>query len=289
MIIFSSSAIPGNRMVIELLINRLVKLGAVIKENGVDGYLHTSGHAYKYEHDKIFQLTKPKYFMPYHGEYRMSIVHGQSAVRNGVKPENVLIPELGRVYNLNNNVLTASDEKIDFGPIYIDGHSTLNLNANIIKERARLADSGFVNIILNINKKNNSIVGRPSLISRGSFYVKTSLELVEEAKRIAHGAALYFIKNTPDWNVVDLKQLIIDRLENLFYKEKRRRPIIIPTILFTDDEDDSMLSKSKIKFGKEIDENEIKKTSKLLKDVKNEMFGSSEEIDEDIHDDEDEE
>ena len=289
MIIFSSSAIPGNRMVIELLINRLVKLGAVIKENGVDGYLHTSGHAYKYEHDKIFQLTKPKYFMPYHGEYRMSIVHGQSAVRNGVKPENVLIPELGRVYNLNNNVLTASDEKIDFGPIYIDGHSTLNLNANIIKERARLADSGFVNIILNINKKNNSIVGRPSLISRGSFYVKTSLELVEEAKRIAHVAALYFIKNTPDWNVVDLKQLIIDRLENLFYKEKRRRPIIIPTILFTDDEDDSMLSKSKIKFGKEIDENEIKKTSKLLKDVKNEMFGSSEEIDEDIHNDEDEE
>lgn len=291
MIIFSSSPIPGNRMVIELLVNRLAKLGAIIKENGVDGYLHTSGHAYKHEHDKIFQLTKPKYFLPYHGEFRMSIVHGQSAVRNGVKPENVMIPEIGRVYNMINEEITQTDEKIDCGPIYIDGHTTLNLSANILKERARLADSGFVNMILNINKKTNSIVGRPSLISRGSFYVKTSLELVEEAKRIAHGAALFYIKNTPDWNIVDLKQLIIDRLENLFYKEKRRRPIVVATILFTDEENEPAFATSKIKFnvkGAKEDE-KSKKATAALKEAKSEMFGENSEMSEDIHDEEDEE
>ncbi|MGV2392887.1 UNVERIFIED_CONTAM: ribonuclease J [Campylobacter lari] len=196
MVIFSSSPIPGNRMVIEILINRLSKLGAIIKENGVDGYLHTSGHAYKHEHDKIFQLTRPKYFLPYHGEYRMSMVHGESAVRNGVKPENVIVPENGRVYHMFENKIIPTEERVDYGPIYIDGVSTLNVNGNIIKERNELSSNGFVNLIITINKQTNSIVTRPSLISRGSFYVKTSLKLVEEAKRIAHGAVLYYIKNT---------------------------------------------------------------------------------------------
>lgn len=80
-------------MVLSPLINRLAKLGADIKENGVDGYLYISGHAYKHEHYKIFQLTKPKYFIPYHGEYRMCIAHSQSAIKSGVKPENIFIPK----------------------------------------------------------------------------------------------------------------------------------------------------------------------------------------------------
>ncbi|MCS4536531.1 MULTISPECIES: ribonuclease J [unclassified Mycoplasma] len=284
LIIFSSSPIPGNHMVIELLVNRLAKLGADIKENGVDGYLHTSGHAYKHEHDKIFQLTKPKYFIPYHGEYRMSIVHGQSAVRNGVNPDNVFIPEKGRVYNIIKGVVSETDEKIDYGPIYIDGHNVLNLNANVIKERQQLAESGFVNICLVIDRKNKNIIGRPSLISRGAFYVKTSLPLVTEAKRVAHGAALYYIKNTEEFNIVELKQLIVDRLENLFYKEKRRKPIIIPTILYTDDADDEVLKNSEISFEKKSKSND--KTKSILKNIRSEMFGDKSELDDDIHDDE---
>ncbi|WP_029512597.1 ribonuclease J [Mycoplasmopsis iners] len=289
MIIFSSSPIPGNRMVIELLVNRLAKLGAIIKENGVDGYLHTSGHAYKHEHDKIFQLTKPKYFLPYHGEYRMSMVHGESAVRNGVNPKNIIIPSLGRVYNMIDQKVYETDEKIDFGPIYIDGNNVLSLNANIMKERANLAESGFVSIILTIDKKDNAIIGRPSLISRGSFYVKNSLELVEEAKRIAHGATLYYIKNTPDWNVVELKKIISERLENLFYKEKRRRPVIIPVILFTDEEDEPMFVNVPIQFNSRDNAEENKETLKMLNQIKSDIFGSKEELEDDFLDEDDEE
>ncbi|ADE19861.1 hypothetical beta-CASP family DNA/RNA hydrolase [Mycoplasma crocodyli MP145] len=288
-IIFSSSPIPGNRMVIELLINRLYKLGAIIKENGPDGYLHTSGHAYRYEHDKIFQLTKPKYFLPYHGEYRMSIVHGQSAIENGVDAKNVIIPQAGVVYNMLDQVVTETNEKINYGPIYIDGNNALNLNANIIRERANLSESGFVSIVLVINKKTNSIIGKPHLISRGCFFVKNSTALVEETKRISHGTTLHFIKNTPDWNVVDLKQIISDRLKNLFYKEKRRNPIIIPVILFNDDETDKNLQGLKINFG-QIKSQENDRTSsnlkKQLSDLKSKLI---EEDKEDIYDDLDEE
>ncbi|QZE12368.1 ribonuclease J [Mycoplasma sp. Ms02] len=231
LILFSSSPIPGNRMVIELLINRLYKLGAIIKENGPDGYLHTSGHAYRFEHDKVFQLARPKYFLPYHGEYRMSVVHGQSAIENGVKPQNVIVPELGNVYLMENQKVSRTNEKVDYGPVYIDGNNVLNLNSTIVKERERLAESGFVAVVISIDRATNNIVGRPQLLSRGSFFVKTSTQLIEESKRISHGAALHYIKNNKNWNIPQLKNLLIERLTALYHKEKRRNPIIIPVII----------------------------------------------------------
>ncbi|KKB26756.1 ribonuclease J [Mycoplasmopsis meleagridis] len=291
MIIFSSSPIPGNRMVIELLVNRLAKLGAIIKENGVDGYLHTSGHAYKHEHDKIFQLTKPKFFMPYHGEYRMLIVHGESAVRNGVRAENIIIPKLGKVYNMVNQRVYETDENVEFGPIYIDGNTILSLNNNLLKERAALAENGFVSIVLSIDSENNNVSSRPSLISRGSFFVKNSTDIVEEAKRIAHGAALYYIRNVENWTVIELKNIIKERLENYFYKQKRRKPVIMPIILFSNDENDEEFNNSPIKFTKNtnFEAEETKETLKLLNQVKNDIFGSIDEIDDDFLEDEDEE
>lgn len=250
-VIFSSSPIPGNRMVIELLINRLYKLGATIKENGTDGYLHTSGHAYRHEHDKIFQLTKPKYFIPYHGEYRMSIVHGQSGVENGVDPNNIIIPEAGRVYEMKDEVITPTNEIIDYGPIYIDGTSILNTNAALIKERAKLGTSGFVSTILTINKKTNSIIGKPQIISRGAFFVKNSTKLIEETKRIVHGSILHCIRNNSNWTIPELKQLIIDRLSTLYHKERRRVPLIIP-IFNIIDADEAKDKNSKNKKDKKL-------------------------------------
>ncbi len=235
LIIFSSSPIPGNRIKIELLINNLYKLGADIKENRVDGYLHTSGHAYREEHDKIFQLTKPDYFVPYHGEYRMSVVHGQTAVENGVKPENVFIAAHGEVYELLDRKLTLSENRIDVAPVYIDGDIASELNSKIIKEREVLGESGFVHVVVTINRARNEIVGRTKIISRGTLYVKTSLPIITESRRLVHGALLYKIKNHDNWTTQQLKKLIQERLQPYFYKTKRRKPIITSTIFYIDD------------------------------------------------------
>ncbi|WP_322875807.1 ribonuclease J [Mycoplasmopsis felis] len=284
-VIFSSSPIPGNKMVVELLVNRLYKLGVIIKENGIDGYLHTSGHAYKFEHDKIFRLTKPKYFLPYHGEYRMSVVHGNTAIENGVNPKNVLLLEKGQVWHMLNNKITKSNEKIDFGPIYIDGNTVLSTSANIINEREKLKQSGFVNIVFLIDKNKNIIIGRPQIITRGSFFVKTSKDLVEEARRVSHGGVLHQIKNNSNWTTEDIEKVIIDRLSYLFFKEKRRKPIIVPTIIYIDEEPDTDLLEHKINFvnNKETFNNQIKvneakiqkinKQQKMLNELKQEMFG----------------
>ncbi|WP_435128498.1 ribonuclease J [Mycoplasma sp. 6243] len=298
-IIFSSSPIPGNRMVVELLINRLYKLGAIIKENGIDGYLHTSGHAYQWEHDKIFRLTKPKYFLPYHGEYRMCVAHGKTAISNGVNPKNVLILEKGDVYHMLNQNIYKTNEKVDFGPVYIDGNKVLTINANIIKQREMLKESGFVNIVFLIDKEKNMIIGRPNIITRGSFFVKTSKELVDEARRISHGAILHQIKNSNNWTTKDLEKVIIDRLSNLFYKEKRRKPIIIPTIIFTEETADERIKECKINFTNSKSDTQLchienkaqiiknnKKQKKMLDDLKQEIFGDV--CADDDHDEDDE-
>ncbi len=232
LIIFSSSPIPGNRIKIELLINDLYKLGANIKENKIDGYLHTSGHAYQEEHQKVFELTKPSYFFPYHGEFRMSVVHGQTAIKSGVSPENVVIANLGDVYEMLDRKIYKTGDKINSNPIYIDGEIASAKNTKLIMEREQLGENGFVYVSMLIDKEKNEIIGRAKIITRGTIYVNSSSDVISELRKLVHGAVLYKIKNSDDWNSAKLKKLIQERIRPYFYKTKRRNPYIVISIQY---------------------------------------------------------
>lgn len=235
LIIFSSSPIPGNRIKIELLINDLYKLGANIKENRIDGYLHTSGHAYQEEHRKIFELTKPTYFFPYHGEFRMSVVHGRTAEKAGVNPDNVVIASHGEVYEMLDRKITKTNDKIISNPIYIDGEIASAKNTKLINEREQLGENGFVYISLLIDKDKSDIVGRTKIITRGTLYVKSSTDIISDIRRIVHGLVLFTIKNSSDWTSSKLKKFIQERVKSYFYKTKRRSPYVCISIQYLDD------------------------------------------------------
>ncbi|MGL4183855.1 MAG: ribonuclease J [Metamycoplasmataceae bacterium] len=234
-VIFSSSPIPGNRLKIELLINKLFKLGADIKENGVDGYLHTSGHAYQDEHRKIFALTKPKYFFPYHGEYRMSVVHGKTAIECGVDPKNVFNSKIGEVFYMENNKIWLSEEKRESSPVYIDGDIASTLTTKLLNERTVLGENGFVHVIVFINKQEKKIVQRPKIITRGTLYIKNSMDIIIETRKLVYGSILNKIKNDETYTTNQLKKIIKERLVPFFYRTKRRRPLITTSIIFVDD------------------------------------------------------
>lgn len=233
-IIFSSSAIPGNRMKVENLINKLYKIGAIVKENRVDGMYHTSGHAYKEEHVKVFQIVKPKYFVPYHGSYRQAAVHGVTAIEEGVKPENVLLVENGRIIELLDHKATITDEVIDAGPVYIDSGVASYQTSVPIKIREELGRNGFINITVVIDKEKNEIVGRTKIISRGALYVRESREIINEIQKMAHGSILYTIKNNKNWTKKDIKDIIEKRIGPFFYKKRRRNPMIITSVMMLD-------------------------------------------------------
>lgn len=230
-IIFSSSPIPGNRIKIEEMVNRLYKLGAKIKEHKIDGLYHTSGHAFKDEHIKTFELMKPKYFIPYHGEYRMSTTHAQTAIECNVKKENILIIKNGDVIEILNHNAKITDEYIENGPMYIDSNFVSSLTENVIAEREKMGENGFLGITMLIDRKRNSIIGRPRIISRGTFYTKDNQDVMIEAQRLVHSSTLYWIKNNKNWNVNEVKSLIEKRLQPYFYKIKRREPMIISSII----------------------------------------------------------
>ena len=235
LIIFSSSPIPGNRIKIELLINDLYKLGANIKENKIDGYLHTSGHAYQEEHRKIFELTKPTYFFPYHGEFRMSVVHGRTAEKAGVNPDNIVIASHGEVYEMLDRKIFKTNDKIVSNPIYIDGEIASAKNTKLINEREQLGENGFVYISLLIDKEKADIVGRTKIITRGTLYVKSSTDIISDIRRIVHGLVLFTIKNSNDWTSSKLKKYIQERVKSYFYKTKRRSAYVCISIQYLDD------------------------------------------------------
>lgn len=229
-VIFSSSPIPGNRMKIELLINQLYKIGAEARENRVDGLLHISGHAYHDENRKIIELTKPKYFIPAHGFYRQSAVHGYTARESGVNRGNVILIENGEVVELLKNVVRKTKEKIKHGPIFIDSTIFNSETFDTILTREKLAQNGFVNIIAVIDRKKKEIVGKTRVICRGSLYVQESKEELNEIQRLAHGGILYIIKNKVDWKEFEIEELLRSRIEPYFYKHKRRKPLIALSI-----------------------------------------------------------
>lgn len=230
-IIFSSSPIPGNNMKIELLINKLYKVGADVKENKIDGMFHTSGHAYKDEHKKIFEIVKPGFFIPYHGAYRQSAVHGYTATENGVPKQNVILIENGEVVELLNRQVRKTGEKIDHGPIYIDSGNATKQTSTVINVREKLGQNGFINVIVVIDKKKNEIVGRTRVISRGALYVKEAGDIIQQVQKMAHGAILYTIKNNPNWTKKDIKEIVEQRIQPFFYKLKRRNPIVITSVM----------------------------------------------------------
>ncbi len=230
LIIFSASPIPGNRVQIEQLINKLSKLQVIIKQHKIDGYLHTSGHAYHDEHVKTFQLLKPKYFLPYHGEFRMSVVHAATAMECGIPEERNFLIKNGQVLEMIDHKIRLTDEKIDVGPLYIDGKIASKTSSRIINERESLSQQGFINVSAIINKKENRIIGRTRLMSRGAFYVNNIKDEMVEAQKIAHGSILYFIKNDKNWTTAKLNEILKIRIRNYFYKIKKRNPIIIPSI-----------------------------------------------------------
>lgn len=231
-VIFSSSPIPGNRMKIELLINQLYKTGVDIKEHRIDGMLHVSGHAYKDEHIKTFELARPKYFVPFHGSYRMSAVHGITAMQTGVKKENIHIPTNGNVMYLDKGELIITDEWEEVGPVYIDSNNASSSNGPVIKQRAELGENGFINVVVGIDKEKNNILGRTRIISRGAVYSKNSKELLDEVQRLAHGSILHTIKNNKDWTTSDIKESVRKRIEPFFYKTKRRNPVVVTSVLY---------------------------------------------------------
>ncbi len=227
LIVFSSSPIPGNEKSVYNVINSLFQKGAEVIYDELQE-VHASGHACQEEIKMIHALTKPKFFMPIHGEYRHLRMHKQLAMTLGMEERNIIMPTLGAQIELSAN----SMKKIGFttaGQRLIDGYGIGDMDSNVLRERKQLSEDGICVVVMTINNVSGEVVGDPFIITRGVVYQDEAEAFVQDTRNMIiaslkeqdlRGCEPSIIKNTIKRNV-----------SNFIFKRTKRRPMILTIVL----------------------------------------------------------
>ena len=224
-IIFSSRPIPGNEKSVAKVINELSAKGAnVIEQN-----THVSGHASREELKLIYALTKPKYAIPVHGEYRHLKTHAELAQLMGVPKENTVVLKSGDVLEIDENHALVVDQ-VQAQGIMVDGLGVGDVGNIVLRDRQYLSENGLIIIVLTLEKYTNQLLAGPDIVSRGFVYVRESEYLMDEARSIVLSAVERCLDNqVTDWSKI--KTLIKDSLSEYLWKKMRRNPMILPVIM----------------------------------------------------------
>ena len=224
-IIFSSSPIPGNEKAITKVINELFKKGAdVIFQD-----THVSGHACQEEIKLIYTLTKPKYAVPIHGEYKHLKAQAKLAMELGIEKEDVFILQSGDVLSLDMESAEITG-RVPVGTVLVDGLGVGDVGNVVLRDRQHLAEDGIIIAVMSLDGASGELLSGPDIVSRGFVYVKESDELMDEARKIIEKAVLACLKkNITDWGKI--KATIKDTLGEFVWKKTKRRPMILPIIM----------------------------------------------------------
>lgn len=227
-IIISATPIPGNEKLVSKIVNQLFKKGAEVIYGSSEN-IHVSGHACQEELKLMQTLIKPKNFIPVHGEYRHLKQHGELAIKLGLNPKNVVIPEVGNVIEVNRSGIRKSGTVIS-GQIFVDGLGVGDVGNIVLRDRKHLSQDGILTVVVTLSKDNKTIVAGPDIISRGFVYVRESEGLIDEAREIVRNTLLECEeKNITDW--ATLKSNVRDELRTYLYEKTKRKPMILPIIM----------------------------------------------------------
>ena len=229
-IIISATPIPGNEKFVTRVVNELMKSGAEVVYEAMYE-VHVSGHACQEELKLMQALTKPKFFIPVHGEYKHLKKHADLALQMGLDKENVIIAEIGNVIETDGNTMKVVSQ-VPAGRVLVDGLGVGDVGSIVLRDRKHLAQDGLIIIVIGIEKTSNEIVAGPDIISRGFVYVRESEELMVEAKGLLTDTlANCSASELREWN--SLKGKLRDALSDYIYQKTKRSPMILPIIMET--------------------------------------------------------
>lgn len=227
-VIVSANPIPGNEKLVSNVVNELTKKGAKVIHDRED-HIHVSGHASQEELKMIMALTKPKYFIPVHGEYKHLDKHAELAELMGINKKNIFILDNGRVLEFTHNSAKAVDT-VQSGRVFVDGLGVGDVGNIVLRDRKHLAEDGLIVVVVTISSDSGLVVAGPDVISRGFVYVRESESLMEEVRSIAKSCLDVCERNhVRDWN--SIKTNIKSKISEQLYRETKRRPMILPVIM----------------------------------------------------------
>ena len=226
-VIISASAIPGNEVTVGRVINELFRKGADVVYDKAD-MLHVSGHACQEELKIIHALTKPKFFIPLHGEQRMLQIHKRVAEAMGMDPRNICVAENGSVIELTTKHIKC-EASVPAGEVFVDGSGVGEVGAVVLNDRKLLAEDGMVVVVLSMSSHDHRLLCEPEIVTRGFVYVKESEELLQELRELAmstvDGMAA---RRRKDDN--EVCRAVRSAVSSYLYKHTKRSPMIIPMV-----------------------------------------------------------
>ncbi|MBQ3279592.1 MAG: ribonuclease J [Clostridia bacterium] len=227
MVIISATPIPGNERFISRVINQLYRLGAQVVYSAM-AEVHVSGHACKEELKLLHALVRPKYFIPVHGEYRMMWQHAILAESMGVPSQNIVIPELGQVIEMNENTL-ALGEMVPVGGVLVDGLGVGDVGNVVLRDRKHLSQDGLLIVVMAIDRDQAKLVSGPDIVSRGFIYVKENEDIIDNTQMLVQEILASQSLDGENW--ADLKNTIKDEVHRFIFEKIKRNPMILPIIL----------------------------------------------------------
>lgn len=228
-VIFSSSPIPGNSLSISKTINKLYLKGVKVYTNGENNDIHSSGHANQEELKLMIRLFKPKYFAPYHGEYRMLKTHADLACDCDIPKSNTFILNNGDILNISKDSIKKQGH-VQANDIYVDGSRIGDVSNIVVKDRILMSNNGILAIIANIDTKNKVLLNTPLVTTRGYILVNESLDLIKEIEMYCKKIINKKLKEK-NINFADLKNELINDLMPMLSDKTGRVPIILPIIM----------------------------------------------------------
>ena len=228
MVIISASSIPGNEKSVGRVINQLYQHGAkVIYERMAD--VHVSGHACKEELKLMLTLTKPRFFIPVHGEARHLYQHKELAEELGIPEEDIFVTEIGDVVELTRNKGRIAGS-VTAGSVMVDGSGVGDIGNVVLRDRKLLSEDGIFTVVITLNKQTGALLAQPEILSRGFVYEKNSEELLKETRELVKAKAAQFEKNhRSNWS--SIKNDIRNSIKNYLYERTKRRPMVMPIII----------------------------------------------------------
>ncbi len=227
-IIISATPIPGNEKHVTKVVNELLKSGAEVVYEAMYE-VHVSGHACQEELKLIMALTRPKYFIPVHGEYKHLVKARSIALEMGIPKENVIIGAIGNVIETDGSYMRIVNQ-VPAGRVLVDGLGVGDVGSIVLRDRKHLAEDGLIIVVVGIDKATNNIVAGPDIISRGFVYVREAEELMVQARQImCHTLDECSIYELREWT--SLKAKMRDALSDFIYGKTKRSPMILPIIM----------------------------------------------------------
>ena len=228
-VIFSSSAIPGNALSISKIINKLCLNGVSVYTNKSLSGLHTSGHANEEELKLMIRLIKPKYLMPFHGDYRMLKHHANLGIECGIPKENTFVLKNGDSLDLVNHVITKG-ESMPGADVYVDGNRIGEIGGAVIRDRKIMANDGILVVIINVDMKKRELLIKPNITTRGFIQVNENEELIKKIENFSENIVKEQLKN-PHATFAIIKSELTTSLIPFINDLTGRKPIILPVIL----------------------------------------------------------